>query len=46
MEKNCAMFTRLLGTWIPFGLIFLSTLAVGSKTRKLPHPGFTAVGVE
>jgi len=29
VEKSLAMFTSLLGTWIPFALIFLSTYLVG-----------------
>jgi hypothetical protein len=28
-EKSYAMFASLLGTWIPFGLIFLATYWVG-----------------
>ena len=37
VEKSLAMFTSLLGTWIPFALIFLSTYIVGlmiSPTRR------------
>ena len=37
VEKSLAMFTSLLGTWIPFALIFLSTYIVGlmiSPTRS------------
>jgi len=37
VEKSLAMFTSLLGTWIPFALIFLSTYLVGliiSPARK------------
>ena len=30
VEKSFAMFASILGTWIPFGLIFLSTYLVGS----------------
>jgi hypothetical protein len=34
-EKSYAMFTSILGTWIPFALIFFSTLLVGLiMTRK------------
>lgn len=29
VEKSFVMFTNILGTWIPFGLIFLSTYLVG-----------------
>ncbi len=37
VEKSYAMFGSILGTWIPFGLIFLATWLVGSgtKTRRL-----------
>lgn len=34
-EKSYAMFSSLLGTWIPFGLIFASTYVTGRLvTRK------------
>jgi hypothetical protein len=37
-EKSYAMFTSILGTWIPFGLIFLSTYLVGwAFERKAPN---------
>jgi len=29
IEKSCAMFASILGTWIPFALIFGSTYLVG-----------------
>jgi hypothetical protein len=29
VERSLAMFARPLGTWIPFGLIFVSAFAVG-----------------
>jgi len=29
IEKNFDMFKSLLGTWVPFGLIFLSTYFIG-----------------
>lgn len=32
-EKSYAMFTSILGTWIPFGLIFLATFLVGCFTQ-------------
>ncbi len=32
--KSLDMFKSLLGTWIPFGLIFLSTYITGLKTAK------------
>ena len=36
MEKSYAMFASLLGTWIPFALIFASTYVTGwLVTRKL-----------
>jgi hypothetical protein len=35
VEKSYAMFSSILGTWIPFGLIFLATYLVGrSFDRK------------
>ena len=30
VEKSFVMFTSILGTWIPFALIFLSTFLTGS----------------
>ena len=33
-EKSYEMFTNLLGTWIPFGLIFLSTYLTGYLLSK------------
>ncbi len=33
VEKSFAMFTSILGTWIPFALIFLSTYLVGMWGR-------------
>jgi len=33
-EKSFAMFRSVLGTWIPFGLIFLSTLVTGLVSGK------------
>ena len=37
VEKSYAMFGSILGTWIPFGLIFLATWLVGrnTKTKRL-----------
>ncbi len=32
-EKSYVMFTSILGTWIPFGLIFLATFLVGCFTQ-------------
>lgn len=34
INRSLEMFTSLLGTWIPFGLIFLSTYLVGTLARK------------
>lgn len=36
-EKSYAMFTSILGTWIPFGLIFLATFLVGRFTPPARH---------
>ncbi|HVN55751.1 MAG TPA: hypothetical protein VMT46_15570 [Anaerolineaceae bacterium] len=33
-EKSYVMFTSILGTWIPFGLILISTYVVGSLTSR------------
>jgi hypothetical protein len=33
-EKSYAMFSSVLGTWIPFGLIFAVTYLVGRLTRS------------
>ena len=34
INKSLEMFQSPLGTWIPFGLIFLSTYATGSMAEK------------
>jgi len=34
IQKSFAMFSSILGTWIPFALIFLSTYIVGKKDMK------------
>ena len=34
IQKSYAMFGSVLGTWIPFLLIFLSTYFVGRKVNK------------
>ncbi len=34
VQKSLAMFMSILGTWIPFGLIFVSTYLVGTLTAK------------
>ncbi|MEW5872659.1 MAG: hypothetical protein AB1894_25590 [Chloroflexota bacterium] len=34
IEKSFEMFTSLLGTWIPFGLIFLSTYLTGTYVLR------------
>ena len=39
MEKSYAMFASLLGTWIPFGLIFLSTYVTGWLVTRKPEKG-------
>jgi len=36
-ERSFVMFTSLLGTWIPFGLIFLSTFETGRLVRIFSH---------
>jgi hypothetical protein len=36
--RSLDMFASLLGTWIPFALIFTSTYLTGSFTRKRPEP--------
>lgn len=33
IEKSLAMFASLLGTWVPFGLIFLSTWRAGQYLK-------------
>ncbi len=38
VEKSFAMFTSLLGTWIPFSLIFLSTCLTGLLREKARRP--------
>lgn len=35
IQKSLAMFESLIGTWIPFGLIFLSTYLTGKIIEKL-----------
>ncbi len=35
VEKSFAMFTSLLGTWVPFALIFLSTYFTGLLREKM-----------
>lgn len=34
IEKSFAMFTSILGTWIPFALIFLSTYLTGLYSER------------
>jgi hypothetical protein len=36
IKKSYAMFSSVLGTWIPFLLIFLSTYFVGKEVIKEP----------
>jgi hypothetical protein len=41
INRSLEMFQSLLGTWIPFGLIFLSTYLTGlmlSEQRRKPSP--------
>lgn len=39
INRSFEMFTSLLGTWIPFTLIFLSTYLTGLfVTRRMPGP--------
>jgi hypothetical protein len=35
-EKSYKMFNSLIGTWIPFALIFLSSLITGLAIKKVP----------
>jgi hypothetical protein len=35
VEKSFAMFASILGTWIPFSLIFLSTFLTGLYREKM-----------
>jgi hypothetical protein len=46
VEKSYAMFSSILGTWIPFGLIFLATYLVGLKmaVSRDRAPRMTAPG--
>jgi hypothetical protein len=37
IEGNLEMFSSLLGTWIPFMLIFVSTLLVGLYSFHRPQ---------
>jgi hypothetical protein len=37
INGSLAMFTSLLGTWIPFALIFTSTLVTGLYVGRKPH---------
>ena len=34
VEKSFEMFGSIIGTWIPFGLIFVSTYLTGKFCRK------------
>ena len=34
IERSYAMFGSLIGTWIPFGLMFLTTYLIGSLITK------------
>jgi len=37
INRSLSMFSSLLGTWIPFGLIFMSTLVVGAVAGRARH---------
>lgn len=37
LERSYAMFGSVLGTWIPFALIFVSTYLAGSLPRPAPQ---------
>ena len=37
INKSFEMFTSLLGTWIPFALIFMSTYVTGLFVRRTNH---------
>jgi hypothetical protein len=37
-EKSFEMFNSILGTWVPFGLIFVSTLLTGLVARRSGNP--------
>jgi hypothetical protein len=38
INQSLEMFTSLLGTWIPFALIFISTYLMGLNTGNVPIP--------
>ncbi len=44
VERSFAMFRSLLGTWIPFALIFLASYAAGRLARPPDTRGTAAVG--
>jgi hypothetical protein len=37
INRSLEMFASLLGTWIPFALIFTSTYVTGLYTVRKPH---------
>jgi hypothetical protein len=37
VEKSFAMFASILGTWLPFSLIFLSTFLTGLYQERMSH---------
>jgi hypothetical protein len=41
INRSLVMFASLLGTWIPFALIFTSTLLVGMQNKKQRKVSFT-----
>jgi hypothetical protein len=42
INRSLEMFASLLGTWIPFALIFTSTYLTGWYSVKSPRPNATA----
>jgi hypothetical protein len=34
IQKSLAMFSSLIGTWIPFTLIFISTYIIGKQFKR------------
>lgn len=41
IERSFAMFTSVLGTWLPFLLIFLATWWTGVAVRRAVNPAST-----
>jgi hypothetical protein len=36
--RNFSMFHSVVGTWLPYGLIYLATWVVGTLRTTMPHP--------